>query len=332
MMIILDIVIGLIGLGVVIFVHESGHFIAAKLSGITVEAFSIGWGKKLASFTRNGTEYRISMLPIGGYCKMKGEEFLRKAIENSDDKIEASEGSLFSVSPFKRLLTYLAGPVANLVFAAVVMAFVWLVGFSFQSVGNKIVLLTDYPKLATQSSYPANAAGLESGDRIVAVDGNPVRNFQDLEQQVAPYPNQVLTLTIDRQGKTKTLKVTPQLDKSSGAGVIGVSAWVEPVVASVKGGSGAYIAGLKPGDRLLSANGTKIANTMDFAELMKNQPGKLAITYERDGKVGSTTLIPTYSSGTSSGVGLSFRIETFHSPRVGFFGAIGKGLQETGNT
>ena len=75
-MIVLDIIIGLIGLGAVIFVHESGHFIVAKLSGITVEAFSIGWGKKLASFTRNGTEYRISMLPIGGYRQIEGEGIL----------------------------------------------------------------------------------------------------------------------------------------------------------------------------------------------------------------------------------------------------------------
>ncbi len=330
-MIILDIVIGLIGLGVVIFVHESGHFVAAKLSGITVEAFSIGWGKKLASFTRNGTEYRISMLPVGGYCKMKGEELLRKAIENSDEKIESSEGSLFSVSPWKRFLTYLAGPLANLVFAAVVMAFVWLVGFSFQSVGNRIVLLTDYPKLATQSTYPANAAGLKSGDRIVAVNGNPVRNFQDLEQQIAPYPNQRLTLTVDRAGKTETLHVTPRLDKSTGAGVIGVSAWVDPVIGKVRAGSGAAIAGLKPGDKILTANGTKIANTMDFAELMKSQPNKIAITYESNKTVHSATLIPSYSSNGSN-AGISFRVQTFHSQPVGFVGALKKGLDETANT
>ncbi len=331
-MLILDILIGLIGLGVVIFVHESGHFVAAKLSGITVEAFSIGWGKKLASFTRNGTEYRISMLPIGGYCKMKGEELLRKAIENSDDKIETAEGSLFSVSPFKRLLTYLAGPASNLLFAFAAMSFVWLVGFTFQSVGNKIVLMTDYPKLASQSIYPANRAGLETGDRIIDVNGRPIRNFQDLEQAVAPNPNERLALTVERDGKTVQLHVTPKLDKNSGAGIIGVSAWVDPTIGKVKSGSAAFVAGLKPGDTILTANGKKIANTMDYAELLKSQPDKISITYGRNGAVHDTTIVPSYGSSGSAETGLTFKINTYHSQRVGFFGAIAKGFQETGNT
>lgn len=331
-MIVVDILIGLVGLGVVIFVHESGHFIAAKASGITVEAFSIGWGKKIASFTRNGTEYRLSMLPIGGYCKMKGEELLRKAIENKDDKIETEKGSLFSVHPAKRLITYLAGPASNLLFAVLAMSFVWLVGFSFQSVGNKIVLLTDYPKLASQSSYPANAAGFQTGDQIVEVNGHPIRNFQDLEQQIAPYPNERLSVVVERNGGRVPLEVTPRLDKNSGAGVIGVSAWVSPDVSTVQKDSGAYIAGLEAGDRIVRAGGLAIANTMDFAELLKSMPNKIPITYERAGALHQTTLIPSYSAAGDAGTGISFKVETYHSQRVGLGGAIVKGLQDTGNT
>lgn len=331
-MIVLDIIIGLIGLGAVIFVHESGHFIVAKLSGITVEAFSIGWGKKLASFTRNGTEYRISMLPIGGYCKMKGEDLLRKAIEDGSDRIESEQGSLFSVSPFKRLLTYLAGPAANLVFAVIAMTFVWLVGFNFQSVGNKIAMLTDYPKLSTQSVYPANKAGLQTGDRIIRVDGKTVRNFQDLEQAIAPYPNQRLSLVVERGGKTVDLHVTPELDRNTGAGIIGVSAWVDPIVGSVKKDSAAYIAGLKKGDLILTANGKKMPNTMAFSELLKSQPNRVALTYRHDGKTEHTTLVPSYGTGGAISTGISFKIDTFHSQSVGLIGAIEKGFQETGNT
>ena len=98
-MIILNIFLGLLGLGIVILVHEFGHFVAAKASGITVEAFSIGWGKKIFGFRRGDTEYRISFLPVGGYCKMKGEEMLRSAVAEGSDSFPKDEGSLFSVSP-----------------------------------------------------------------------------------------------------------------------------------------------------------------------------------------------------------------------------------------
>lgn len=331
-MIAVDILIGLIGLGLVIFVHESGHFIAAKLSGIRVEAFSIGWGKKLASFSYKGTEYRISMLPIGGYCKMKGEDLLRKAIENDEERVEPEEGSLFSVSPLKRLVTYLAGPASNLLFAVIVMSFVWLVGFTYQSVGNRVILLTSFPKVASQKSYPANRAGLETGDRIVAVNGRQVRNFQELERAIAPNPDQRLALTVRRKGKDITLHITPELDKNTGAGLIGVSAWVDPVVGSVKKGSAAYIAGLEKGDRIETANGKKIQNTMDFAALLRGQPNTLALTYLRGGTMHHTTLIPSYGSGGQAHTGISFKISTYHSRAVGLFGAVGKGVQETGNT
>ena len=329
----LDVVIGLIGLGIVIFVHESGHFIAAKLSGITVEAFSIGWGKKLVGFTRGGTEYRISMLPIGGYCKMKGEESLRKAIEADDKTIEASAGSLFSVSPLKRLFTYLAGPTANLLFSVIVMSFVWLVGFSVQSVGNKIILLTDYPSMAQGKTYPANQAGFQTGDRIVAINGAPVKDFQDIETDVAPYPDRLLRVTVERGTATKTLTVTPRLDKATGAGVIGVTAWVDPLIGSVKNGSAAYIAGLQPGDLIVSANGKKIENTLDYSQVLKSEPNRVQITYMRGGTLAETTLIPSYSQNRATPTtGIAFKLSTYRSQAGSLLGAVKKGVDETVST
>ena len=332
MNVVVDILIGLVGLGIVIFVHEAGHFVAAKASGIDVEAFSVGWGKKLVGFNYKGTEYRISVLPIGGYCKMKGEEFLRSAIEKGDESIQHEPGSLFSVSPWKRIITYASGPLANLLFSMVVMSFVWLVGFSVQSVGNRIVLLTDYPSLAQAKSYPANKAGLETGDRIVAVNGKPVKNFQDLAGDVAPYPNQVLHLTVLRNGVTKHLSVTPELDKSTGAGIIGVTAWVKPVIGGVAPGSAAYIAGLKPGDTILAANGKEIANTVDYSEVLKSEPSTLHITYLQNGTREQTTLIPSYSANSSPSTGISFQTKSYWSQAGGLFSAVGKGVGETLNT
>ena len=89
---ILRFLLGLVGLGVVVFIHEFGHFLAAKLVGIEVEAFSIGWGKTLFSFRWRNTEYRISLLPLGGYCKMKGEDALKNALAADAEEIQQGTG------------------------------------------------------------------------------------------------------------------------------------------------------------------------------------------------------------------------------------------------
>ena len=105
----MTIITGLIGLGIVIFVHETGHFIAAKISGIEVEAYSLGWGQPFFRYFFRGTEYRLSILPFGGYCKLKGEEpFSNPGEKNSDP--EANAGSIFSVSPLKRIFYFCSRP------------------------------------------------------------------------------------------------------------------------------------------------------------------------------------------------------------------------------
>ena len=127
-MIIVNIVLGLIGLGIVIFVHELGHFLAARATGIGVDAFSLGWGKVLVSHKRKGTEYRLSLFPVGGYCKLKGEELYRRAVADDSSTVEPEEGSLFSVSPWRRILTFFAGPLANLIFAVLALSIIWSLG------------------------------------------------------------------------------------------------------------------------------------------------------------------------------------------------------------
>ena len=103
---VLTIVFGVIGFGIMVFVHELGHFIAAKRVGIGVETFSLGWGKKIVGFDYKGTNYRISMLPFGGYCKLKGEDPY-SAQEQRED------GTFFAAPPWKRIVVSAAGPLAN---------------------------------------------------------------------------------------------------------------------------------------------------------------------------------------------------------------------------
>jgi len=288
-MIIVNIILGLIGLGIVILVHEFGHFLSAKLAGITVEAFSVGWGKKLFSFQRGETEYRISMLPIGGYCKMKGEEILRSAVEEGADRFPDEPGSLFSVSPWKRIATYFAGPAANFVFAIVVLSIIWFAGFTIRTFDNRIVLLSESP-FAQQERYPADIAGLQTGDRIVEMEGEPIDTFQDLETHVAPNPGKTIDTVIERDGRRISVELVPELDRDTGAGRIGVAAWVEPTVAAVSAGSGADRAGLEAGDRILTANGVTINNSIDLNTVLVDQPNTVSLTVLRDGSTFTTDM------------------------------------------
>jgi len=331
-MVLLDILIGLIGLGIVILVHEFGHFVAAKACGIDVEVFSIGWGKKLVSFAFRGTEYRLSLFPLGGYCRMKGEEQLRHAIENDESRIVTEKGSLFAAHPFKRLLTYLAGPVSNLVFSVVVLSIVWLVGFTFQSYSSRIAVLSDYPALTGNKSYPAAAAGLRSGDIITSIDGRAIHSFQDIEEMVAPNPGKSLAFAVKRGDASLTIPVTPALDRSTGAALVGISPWIDPVVGSVRSDSSAAIAGLKPGDRIVIAGGHEIHNTLDLSTVLQSDPQKLPITYLRNGESYDATLILSTLDKGAPSTGIAFKAVTFHSAAVGLGGAVLHGVNETANT
>src|SRR4030042_5421705 len=112
---ILTILFGVIGFGIMVFVHEFGHFLAAKRMGIEVEAFSLGWGKRLVGVKYKGTDYRLSIIPFGGYCKMKGE--LPVAGTRADAESWAPErASFFAASPWKRMVVAVPGPLATVLF------------------------------------------------------------------------------------------------------------------------------------------------------------------------------------------------------------------------
>ncbi|MBO7517371.1 MAG: RIP metalloprotease RseP, partial [Spirochaetia bacterium] len=255
----LNIIIGIFGLGLVVFFHESGHFMAAKLCGVKVLTFSIGWGKKLFSFKKGDTEYCISLLPMGGYCKMKGEEIL-----DDDTVYEDNHDSLSTAPAWKKAIIYFAGPFMNLVFAIICFSIVWMGGITTTSPPSRIVLASEYS--SESGPFAADQAGLKTGDYIIAVNGKSIEHFQDLREAIATKAQEPLELTVDRSGEILKLTITPKLDKSTGAGQVGIYPWIDPVVGNIKEGSSAYIAGLKSGDTILSANGEKVTQYMDFVK------------------------------------------------------------------
>jgi regulator of sigma E protease len=282
----LKIALGLIGLGVVVFVHELGHFLAARISGIEVEAFSIGWGNPVLKKKIRGVEYRLGLFPIGGYCKMKGEGDFSKAWENYRSKKAGDSASFYGVHPVKRILTAFMGPFFNFLFAVLVLSLVWGAGFDVETLENRIVLLSDIDG----GTYPSDQSGLKSGDRIIEINGKKIENYHDIQENIALNPGKNLAIKAERNGRTVDLTVTPGLDKS-GAGKIGVYYWTEPIVASLVPGSPAEQAGLRPGDRLISVNGSALPYTVALFRIFKDSaPADFSVEYKRDGEIKTAEL------------------------------------------
>ncbi|MCK5006843.1 MAG: site-2 protease family protein [Spirochaetales bacterium] len=322
---IVTIIFGVVGFGIMVFVHELGHFIAAKRLGIGVEVFSLGWGKKIVGFDYKGTNYRISMLPFGGYCRMKGEDPYSLQEQRED-------GSFFAARPWKRVVTSAAGPMANVLFAVLVLALIWWTGFDVHTDGNRIVLVSDYSLDGFSELPPATQAGLKSGDRIIAIDAQPVNHFQDLLKTVATAPNEQLVLTILREDRQLQIALTPQLDLDTGAGRIGVYAWRNPIADKVDSGGSAALAGLQRGDLIVAAGGQPVRHTIDLYQQLGDRPETLEIRYRRDGTEINTTLVLDYDEQGIAKLGLNFAVDVYPSQRVGPIGALRKGIEESWDT
>jgi regulator of sigma E protease len=328
---ILTILFGVLGFGIMVFVHEFGHFLAAKRLGIEVEAFSLGWGKRLVGFKYKGTDYRISMIPFGGYCKMKGE------LPLGGTRAEASTwtpepGSFFAAPAWKRIVVAVAGPLANVLFAVLVLTAIWWIGFRVYSDDNRIVLATDYSLDSFATPPPATLAGLASGDRVLSIDGRPIRNFQELLETVASSPEAELRFAVDRQGARREFLLRPEMDRSSGSGRIGVYSWRDLEVSQVAPGGAAALAGLAPADRIVSAAGAPVRHLIDLMQHLAGRPERVELGVRRGAQELSLPLVLRYSERGEMQLGLSFRLNSYRSPRVGPVGALRHGLAETWDT
>jgi len=322
-MLILKIILGLFGLGIVVFVHELGHFLAARLAGIDVDAFSIGWGNPILKKKIGKTEYRLGMFPVGGYCKMKGDsDYNNEAYVNLQNGIKPEEGSYLAAGPAKRMLVCFGGPFFNLIFAVLLLSMLWGFGFELDTLGNKIILASE---LNPGVTYPADAAGLQTGDRIIEIAGKETSYYHQVQESIVLNPERELPVTVERNGEIIHLAITPSLDRSSGAGRIGVYFWTDPVIGIVHEDSPAYRAGLLPQDIITSANGIRIENTMDFYKIMELNPGVLTIEYNRNGNTGYTQFT---REEYEAGIGLTWAVINYRTPKLSFHGAILEGIKQ----
>ena len=328
-MFLIKIILGLIGLGVVVFVHELGHFLAAKLCGIDVEAFSIGWGNPILRKKIGGVEYRIGMFPVGGYCKMRGDNDYREVWDNTQKGIMPAGGSFFAASPGRRILVAFAGPFFNLIFAVIALAIIWGAGFQVTTLSNRIILASE---VYEGEQFPADEAGLETGDRIVEIDGKKINWYHEIQEYIAINPDKQIPLVVERGNEILNLSVRPELDKSTAAGRIGVISWVDPVIESVASGGAADIAGLKKGDVITGVNGQPVRQSMDLAKVMETKPPVLQIEYARNGAVSEVSIHPEYSDNREAALGINWTPIYYDSPALSFPAAVAKGAGEAWNT
>ncbi|MDR3567013.1 MAG: RIP metalloprotease RseP [Syntrophobacteraceae bacterium] len=181
-------------LGVLIFVHELGHFLVAKRMGVTVLRFSLGFGPKIAAITRGGTEYRLSLLPLGGYVKMLGED-------SGEELTPEEKATSFSeASVWKRLAIVFAGPLSNFLSAILIFALV----FTFSGVRELAPVIG-----SVNSGSPAQKAGLKGGDKVVSIDGKVIGSWDDLSDYIEEHGARPLHFLIKRGDSNISFTVTP---------------------------------------------------------------------------------------------------------------------------
>jgi regulator of sigma E protease len=229
-------------LGALIFIHESGHYFVAKALGIKVEVFSLGFGPKLLRFQKGGTEYCISLLPVGGYVKMLGE--------NPDESLRGSREEFQSRSKFERFLVLVMGASLNIVLAVVLTAGIYMHGVP------EPLYLTNPPVVGgLDPNAAAAAAGLQVKDEIVAIDGQKTPTWRELQLAVALNPHKTLDFAIRRDGETIHIPITVRATEREQIGIIGIGPYNQMVVSAVEAGGAAEKAGIRPGDILAEVDG-----------------------------------------------------------------------------
>jgi regulator of sigma E protease len=276
-----------------IVIHEFGHFIVAKLLGIAVETFSVGFGPKLLGFKIGETDYRLSAIPLGGYVKFRGEN-----LEMLQGKSEGSIDEFLSHPKWKRFLVALAGPAFNIATALLIPAIGILIGYraSAEQV-QKPVIGSVVPGSA------AEKAGLQSGDRIIAFHNIDNPTWRDIEFDTFLHPEENLFVKVDRNGQILSLNLTPQAKQieRERIGDSGIEAYV-PLdgvrIVGITSGMPAEQAGLKVGDRITAVNGQQISAWHHFKnELRKSNGQPLTLKVERGQNLIDMQITPVLQGG-----------------------------------
>jgi len=271
-------------LGFMILIHEFGHYAAAKLLGVRVEVFSIGFGKRLFGFRRGETDYRIAAIPLGGYVKMSGE--------NPMDDRSGDPGEFMSHPRWHRFIIAVAGPAMNILFAVGLLTCVYMVRYEYPAV-------LDEPAVIgwVLQDTPAAKVGIQAGDRIVSIDGIDNPTWEQVIPREALNPNQSLDIKIERGGQILSKTIVPE---AYGPNQMGSAGWApkEPnfPITDLEAGMPAEKAGMKLGDEIVSVDGQPMTGLEAMIESLKHtKDTPIQITVRRDGKPLTFTVTPVLS-------------------------------------
>lgn len=297
-------------LSLLVFVHEMGHYLVGRWSGIRIMAFSIGFGPEILGYTdRHGTRWKLSIIPLGGYVRFFGDEDASSKTDTDQLAAMTEEEraqSFAGAKLWKRAATVAAGPIANFILAIAIFAVLFSV--YGRTVADPVVAMVTRDGAAAE-------AGIEPGDRLMAIDGVKVKTFDEVQRYVGLRPGRTIVLSVERDGQMRDFRIMPKLVEDTDQfgnkmemGRIGI-ALVDPLVTGVEPNGPAAKAGVVAGDRLIAVDGNTVATYYDIGRYIGDRPGKsLVLTIQRNGEIRdfpivAETLAETDASGNKKDVG-----------------------------
>jgi regulator of sigma E protease len=304
-------------LGIMILVHEFGHYAAAKWFGVRVDVFSIGFGKRLTGFRRGGTDYRISALPLGGYVKMAGESPLESRSGAADE--------FMSHPRWQRFVIAIAGPAMNIILAVVLLTGVFMVHYEHP-------VYLDQPAVVgwVLENSPAAKAGIEQGDRIVRIEGQQNPTWEDVLLKVAIASKGPMDIAIQRGNEILEKQVQPETEGSDPYATVG---WLpdQPItVTELEPNMPAAQAGLKLGDEIVAVNGTPMRSLLSVIHYLRQNGSKpVDVTAVRNGQQLSFRITPvqTEEDGQKN-YRLGFQSRPVQIDKLPFAQALNRSIEE----
>ena len=331
--------VGLV-LGVMILVHEWGHFIAARIFGVRVDVFSIGFGPRLFGWKSGPTDYRVSALPLGGYVRMAGQDpseidsahstsvpGSEKGNAQTQGAVKGAPDELMSKPRWQRAIISFAGPLVNLVFPILLLTVYFVaIGIPYPSYQDKPVQVSEVP-----ANSPAAMAGLHAGDKVVVLEGERNPNWEQAEKALTKLSaNSKLSMEVEQAGVRRSLNVpVEQKDLEQPERLLGFVP-IRPVLEDVAPGLPAQRAGLKENDLIAAVDGQKIQWWGEFTERVRGSNGKpVALDVNRNGQALHLVVTPQAATNdrgeTIYQIGVQVHEDTAYK-RVAF----GEGAQYAG--
>ncbi len=281
------VIVGILVLGLMVLVHEWGHFLVAKLLGIRVDVFSFGFGPRLFGVKKGTTDYRVSALPIGGYVKLAGD--------NPSEERPGAPDEFLSRPRWQRALVAMGGPTMNLLMAILLLTGLFMYRYERPAFYDKPAVIG-----GVMENSPAAIAGLVPGDRIVQLDNLRQPRWRDVWVRTAISINTPMQVRLERHGEEFSVVLTPRAEQARPTGFVGWLPYNPPLVSSVIDGTPAARAGLQAGDVLIALNGEPLTISGDDLNVVSERlqalgGGPVELTIGRKGKQQTLTVEPAYN-------------------------------------